>query len=123
MHVTKPSFTDVLYYSFLECHLTFVKPRFTDVDMIWYRNPLDYFHDPKSPDSEFDMYYQDDGNHAIYYSPYSANTGCTYSILPRMLVLPMYPHFASLTLELQFIMFATMTRHGIFSTVYSWRVT
>jgi len=51
---------------------------FQDVDVIWYRDPLEYFHNSSSPDSGFDTYFQDDGNHAIYYAPYSANTGFYY---------------------------------------------
>lgn len=51
---------------------------FQDVDVVWYRNPLDYFHDPSNQDSQFDMYFQDDGNHAEFYAPYSANTGFYY---------------------------------------------
>lgn len=54
---------------------------FQDVDIVWLRNPLEYFHndtssanDEVSPDY-YDVYFQDDGNHAIYYAPYSANTG------------------------------------------------
>lgn len=45
---------------------------FQDVDMIWYRDPIKFFIDDKN---EFDMYFQDDGNHAAFYAPYSANTG------------------------------------------------
>jgi hypothetical protein len=48
---------------------------FQDVDVVWYKNPLEYFHNSNSSDKDFDIYFQDDGNHAIYYAPYSANTG------------------------------------------------
>lgn len=51
---------------------------FQDVDVIWYRNALEYFHDEKSPSHGFDIYFQDDGNRAVYYAPYSANTGFYY---------------------------------------------
>jgi hypothetical protein len=45
---------------------------FQDVDVVWYKHPLDYFrHAP----SDIDMFFQDDGNHAQFYAPYSANTG------------------------------------------------
>ena len=55
--------------------------------MIWYRHPFDYFHKGKGNADDsgaatsgltFDMYFQDDGNHAVYYAPYSANTGFYY---------------------------------------------
>ncbi|KAL7580269.1 hypothetical protein ACA910_013003 [Epithemia clementina (nom. ined.)] len=51
---------------------------FQDVDVVWYRNPIHYFHDENALDASFDVYFQDDGNHALYYAPYSANTGFYY---------------------------------------------
>jgi hypothetical protein len=48
---------------------------FQDVDVIWYKDPLSWFHNASNPYYDFDMYYQDDGNHGLYYAPYSANTG------------------------------------------------
>jgi hypothetical protein len=51
---------------------------FQDVDVVWYKNPLPWFHDPTNPHYHFDMYFQDDGNHALYYAPYAANTGFYY---------------------------------------------
>jgi Nucleotide-diphospho-sugar transferase len=51
---------------------------FQDVDVIWYKNPLSYFHNPNADDAHFDVYFQDDGNHALFYAPYSANTGFYY---------------------------------------------
>jgi len=53
---------------------------FQDVDVVWYKHPFDYFHnkEEKERHEEYDMYFQDDGNHAIYYAPYSANTGFYY---------------------------------------------
>ncbi|KAL7429074.1 hypothetical protein ACHAXM_001525 [Skeletonema potamos] len=46
---------------------------FMDVDIVWYRNPLDYFMDKSLP--EFDVYFQDDGSRQERYAPYSANSG------------------------------------------------
>lgn len=48
---------------------------FQDVDVIWYKNPLEYFHSPNAIDAQYDVYFQDDGNHGLFYAPYSANTG------------------------------------------------
>jgi hypothetical protein len=45
---------------------------FQDVDIVWYKNPLEYFKDTKD---DFDVYFQDDGGHTIRYAPYSANSG------------------------------------------------
>ena len=58
---------------------------FQDVDVVWYKNPLDFFHNnnnnnhPTTTSLEtFDMIFQDDGNRGLYYSPYAANTGFYY---------------------------------------------
>lgn len=48
---------------------------FQDVDVVWYRNPLEWFLDKKNPAFGFDMYFQDDGAHSVRYAPYSPNTG------------------------------------------------
>jgi len=48
---------------------------FQDVDIVWYKNPIEYFNDDKSPYRDFDMYFQDDGAHSTRYAPYSANSG------------------------------------------------
>jgi len=49
---------------------------FQDVDVIWYKNPLQWFHNKTNTDQ--DMYFQDDGSRALYYAPYAANTGFYY---------------------------------------------
>jgi len=51
---------------------------FQDVDVVWYQNPLTWFHNTSNPHYDFDMYFQDDGNHGLFYAPYSANTGFYY---------------------------------------------
>ena len=51
---------------------------FQDVDIVWHKNPLEYFHDDGNPQAGFDTYFQDDGNHGLFYAPYSANTGFYY---------------------------------------------
>ncbi|CAB9504469.1 Nucleotide-diphospho-sugar transferase [Seminavis robusta] len=54
---------------------------FQDIDMIWYRHPLEYFHNSnnnKQQPLKFDMYMQTDGNMAQFYAPYSGNTGFYY---------------------------------------------
>ena len=33
---------------------------FQDADVVWYKDPLEYFHDKSL--SEFDLYFQDDGS-------------------------------------------------------------
>jgi Nucleotide-diphospho-sugar transferase len=48
---------------------------FQDVDIIWYKHPLDYFQDSSLPASQYDVFFQDDGGHSVRYAPYSANSG------------------------------------------------
>ena len=48
---------------------------FQDVDLVWYQNPLTYFHDKSNPNYSFDILFQDDGARTTRYAPYSANTG------------------------------------------------
>jgi len=47
---------------------------FQDVDIVWFKNPLDYYHNNKLS-GDFDIYFQDDGVRSIRYAPYSANSG------------------------------------------------
>lgn len=51
---------------------------FQDIDIVWFRDPLPYFQNKNSPSHNFDIYFQDDGNRALFYAPYSANTGFYY---------------------------------------------
>jgi hypothetical protein len=51
---------------------------FQDVDLVWFKDPLTFFHNTTHPWHHFDVYFQDDGNHALFYAPYSANTGFYY---------------------------------------------
>ena len=51
---------------------------FQDVDLVWYKNPLEYFHDEKNPHYDFDMYFQDDGARGTRYAPLFANSGFYY---------------------------------------------
>lgn len=44
-----------------------------DVDVVWYRNPLEYFSSPSIGD--FDMYFQDNGSRSFVYEAFQANTG------------------------------------------------
>lgn len=50
---------------------------FQDVDIVWFRNPLEYFHNNVITDN-FDIIFQDDGGHSVRYAPYSANSGFYY---------------------------------------------
>jgi Nucleotide-diphospho-sugar transferase len=48
---------------------------FQDVDIVWFKNPLAYFHDRTNPAYRYDVFFQDDGGHSVRYAPYSANSG------------------------------------------------
>lgn len=48
---------------------------FQDIDVIWFKDPLEWFHKEDSPSKDFDMVFQDDGARTLFYAPYSANTG------------------------------------------------
>jgi len=51
---------------------------FQDVDIVYFKNPIELFEDKESPLQEFDMIFQDDGGHSTRFSPYSANSGFYY---------------------------------------------
>jgi Nucleotide-diphospho-sugar transferase len=52
---------------------------FQDVDIVWYRHPIDYFGQLQSLSSfDKDIYMQDDGSHSPMYAPYAGNTGFYY---------------------------------------------
>ena len=51
---------------------------FQDVDIVWYKNPLEYFHDKSNDLYDFDIYFQDDGSRSIRFAPSSANSGFYY---------------------------------------------
>jgi hypothetical protein len=48
---------------------------FQDVDIVWYKHPIDYFHSADSLSQKYDVFFQDDGGHSVRYAPYSANSG------------------------------------------------
>jgi hypothetical protein len=74
-----PTFRQMMLAKVWCVHLTLTlgySVLFQDVDVQWYRNPLDYF--TPTVLADYDVWFQDDGNHALYYAPYSANTGFYY---------------------------------------------
>jgi len=52
---------------------------FNDIDMIWYKDPLERFHNPDQSLSNFDIYFADDGARWVKSFPYSVNTGFFYA--------------------------------------------
>mmetsp|Transcript_27231 Transcript_27231/g.58510 ORF Transcript_27231/g.58510 Transcript_27231/m.58510 type:complete len:643 (+) Transcript_27231:274-2202(+) len=51
---------------------------FQDVDIVWIKDPMEYFHDESSNLSQFDVIFQHDGSKSVRYAPYSANSGFYY---------------------------------------------
>ncbi|KAL7448519.1 hypothetical protein ACHAWC_003027 [Mediolabrus comicus] len=52
---------------------------FQDVDMVWFKDPLEYFHDPSNTSIQnFDILFQHDGSGQMRYNPLSANSGFYY---------------------------------------------
>lgn len=52
---------------------------FQDVDMVWFKDPLEYFHDESNTAiKNFDIMFQHDGSSQMRYSPLSANSGFYY---------------------------------------------
>lgn len=57
---------------------------FQDVDLVWFKNPLEYFHRHRNKSLsstnpiEFTAYFSDDGQRSIRYTPFYANSGFYY---------------------------------------------
>ncbi|KAL9190370.1 hypothetical protein ACHAXT_007581 [Thalassiosira profunda] len=52
---------------------------FQDVDVVWFKDPLEYFHDTSNKDiQQFDILFQHDGSAQPRYNPLSANSGFYY---------------------------------------------
>jgi Nucleotide-diphospho-sugar transferase len=47
---------------------------FSDVDVIWYKNPLEYYRTTMM-EGQWDMVFQNDGARTLRYAPYSPNSG------------------------------------------------
>lgn len=52
---------------------------FQDVDVVWYKNSLELFHDGNHNLAKFDVLFADDGARWVLTLPYSANTGFFYA--------------------------------------------
>lgn len=48
---------------------------FQDVDIVWFKDPLEFFTARDGPTAGYDLAFQDDGGHSLRYAPYSANSG------------------------------------------------
>mmetsp|Transcript_333 Transcript_333/g.762 ORF Transcript_333/g.762 Transcript_333/m.762 type:complete len:651 (-) Transcript_333:506-2458(-) len=51
---------------------------FQDVDLVWLKDPLPFFHDESSKNFDFDVLFQNDGSDTVRYAPYDANSGFYY---------------------------------------------
>jgi hypothetical protein len=81
------TFTDMMWAKVVSAHLVSnlgYNMLFQDLDIVWHRNPLEYFHNLRSStenpdDGEWDMYFQDDGARSARFAPFAANSGFYYS--------------------------------------------
>ena len=51
---------------------------FQDVDIVWLKDPMSYFHSDDNGLSKFDVIFQHDGSYSVRYAPYTANSGFYY---------------------------------------------
>lgn len=84
-------FVDMMWY---KCFSTYLLLRrginilFQDVDMLWFRNPFEYFHNylDKFADefqktgSSIEVFFSDDGQRSMRYTPFYANSGFYYMV-------------------------------------------
>jgi hypothetical protein len=52
---------------------------FQDVDVVWYKDPMKFFHDKTRREAEFDILLQDDGARSPRFAPYAGNSGFFYA--------------------------------------------
>lgn len=68
-----------LFLIFLPSIISHICNPCKSVDIVWYKNPLDYFHNTTNKDiQKFDILFQHDGSTQLRYNPYSANSGFYY---------------------------------------------
>jgi hypothetical protein len=82
------TFTDMMWAKVVSAHLVSTlgyNMLFQDLDIVWHRDPLEYFHklsgttDVNADDGEWDMYFQDDGARSARFAPFGANSGFYYA--------------------------------------------
>ncbi|GKY90617.1 hypothetical protein MPSEU_000035300 [Mayamaea pseudoterrestris] len=83
---------------------------FQDLDIYWYRNPLDFFHSDAAGD--FDMYFQDDGARSARYAPFSPNSGF-YFVRNN----PRTQYFFSVFLRMGDLILASGSHQGVLTSV------
>jgi len=75
-------FGDVMWAKVIVAHIASMLNYdfiFQDVDIVWYKNPLEYFHNSLNDMlRNYDIFFQDDGNDQLRYAPLSANSGFYY---------------------------------------------
>jgi hypothetical protein len=72
------AFTSIMWAKVVSAHLVsslgydFI---FQDVDVVWLRDPREFFSDKTRPEWKFDLLFQDDGARSLRFAPFSANSG------------------------------------------------
>jgi len=76
------TFTSMMFAKILCClyvNLSGYDALYQDVDVVYYRNPLDFFSQYGSGSQNYDIIFQHDGSSQSRYAPYSSNSGFFYS--------------------------------------------
>ncbi|KAL7433419.1 hypothetical protein ACHAXM_003546 [Skeletonema potamos] len=76
------TFTSMMFAKILCClyiNLSGYDALYQDVDVVYYRNPLDFFSKYGSGSQNYDIIFQHDGSSQSRYAPYSSNSGFFYS--------------------------------------------
>jgi len=75
-------FVEMMWYKAFSLWLTLragYHVLFQDLDLVWFRNPFEYFHGHRNATGgRFSSYLSDDGQRSLRYSPFYANSGFYY---------------------------------------------
>lgn len=76
------TFTSMMFAKILcviYVHLSGYDALYVDVDVVYYRNPLEFFDEYQSGSQNYDIIFEHDGSQQPRYAPYSSNSGFFYS--------------------------------------------
>jgi hypothetical protein len=84
-------FVDMMWYKAFSIYLVLrrgINVLFQDVDLVWFRDPMPYFHDYRARTQErseqtgafVEAFFSDDGQRSMRYTPFYANSGFYYLV-------------------------------------------
>jgi hypothetical protein len=84
-------FVDMMWYKAFSIYLVLrkgINVLFQDVDLVWFRDPMQYFHDYRrdtynrsvETGSMVEAFFADDGQRSMRYTPFYANSGFYYLV-------------------------------------------